>query len=136
VNALSREGQRPTALTGAVPSSHRQSLVDAFQRGDPSVLIATYGTGGLGFTLHRARHVVLVERPWTPGEAEQAEDRCHRIGMGASLTSHWMVLGSADHLVDELLASKNERISEVFAPARARFQREFQQRLRQWLERF
>jgi hypothetical protein len=54
-----------------------------------------------------------VERPWTPGDAEQAEDRCHRIGMTGSLTSHWMQLGAADHLVDEILASKAKRISQV-----------------------
>ena len=65
----------------------------------------------MGFTLHRARHVVLIERPWTPGDAEQAEDRCHRIGMGACLTSHWLQLGVADQLVDGLLASKAERIA-------------------------
>ena len=73
-------------------------------------MISTFGTGGLGFTLHRARHVVLLERPWTPGDAEQAEDRCHRIGMGASLQSHWLQLGLADQLVDGLIASKAERI--------------------------
>lgn len=132
---LLRVGERPMVLTGAVPPARRQTLVDAFQEGSHQVLIATFGTGGLGFTLHRARHVVLVERPWTPGEAEQAEDRCHRIGMGASLSSHWLQLGAADLLVDELLASKSARISEVFTPARARFRREFPQRVRHWLER-
>jgi hypothetical protein len=85
--------------------------VDGFQAGRRPLLVATYGTAGLGFTLHRARHVVLVERPWTPGDAEQAEDRCHRIGMGASLTSHWLQLGVADQLVDDLIAAKAERIS-------------------------
>lgn len=133
--ALSGGAQEPAVLTGAVPPERRQSLVDAFQKGRRSALIATYGTGGLGFTLHRARHVVLVERPWTPGEAEQAEDRCHRIGMGSSLSCHWMQLGGADQLVDDLLASKTERICEVFTPARARFRRELPQRIRQWLER-
>jgi SNF2 family DNA or RNA helicase len=98
-------------LTGALPPAQRQGQVDAFQRGEHPLLIATYGTGGLGFTLHRARHVVLVERPWTPGDAEQAEDRCHRIGMGACLTSHWLQLGVADQLVDGLIASKAERIA-------------------------
>lgn len=135
LTALSLKGEDPVVLTGAVPPRHRQSLVDAFQEGRRPALIATYGTGGLGFTLHRARHVVLVERPWTPGEAEQAEDRCHRIGMGSSLTSHWMQLGSADQLVDDLLASKSARIAEVFTPARARARRELPQRIRQWLER-
>jgi hypothetical protein len=75
-----------------------------------------------------------VERPWTPGEAEQAEDRCHRIGMGACLTSHWIQLGLADQLVDGLVASKAERISDVFSPARAQARRELPQRIRQWLE--
>ena len=135
VAGLEEAGGAPMALTGAVPPGGRQRLVDAFQEGDTSALIATFGTGGLGFTLHRARHVVLVERPWTPGDAEQAEDRCHRIGMGASLTSHWMELGHADALVDELIACKSSRIAEVFTPERARFRRDLPQRIRQWLER-
>jgi superfamily II DNA/RNA helicase len=98
-------------LNGAVPVAERQRLVDRFQAGGSDLLVATYGTGGLGFTLHRARHVVLLERPWTPGDAEQAEDRCHRIGMAGALTSHWLQLGVADQLVDALIASKAERIA-------------------------
>jgi len=102
---------RAVLLTGAVPPQRRQGLIDGFQGGGRRLLIATHGTGGLGYTLHRASHVVLVERPWTPGDAEQAEDRCHRIGMVGTLTSHWMQLGAADRLVDGLIASKAERIS-------------------------
>ncbi|MEB3322936.1 MAG: DEAD/DEAH box helicase [Synechococcaceae cyanobacterium] len=115
--------ERGVLLTGAVPAGRRQGLVDRFQRGERPLLIATLGTGGLGFTLHRARHVVLIERPWTPGDAEQAEDRCHRIGMGSMLTVHWMQLGAADHLVDTLVADKAERISRVLGtPAERRRQ--------------
>jgi hypothetical protein len=33
-----------------------------------------------------------LERPWTPGDLEQAEDRCHRLGMGDGLTCHWLQL--------------------------------------------
>ena len=114
-------GDRQGALLiGAVPAARRQALVDRFQAGSVPLLIATYGTGGLGFTLHRARHVLLLERPWTPGDAEQAEDRCHRIGMGAMLTSHWLQLGVADQLVDDLIASKEERISRVLHGSQAR----------------
>lgn len=132
--ALPRAGWDTVGLTGAVPAPRRPSLVEAFQNGSRPALVATYGTGGLGFTLHRARHVVLVERPWTPGETEQAEDRCHRIGMGSSLTSHWLQLGAADQLVDGLVASKADRIAEVFSPARARARRDLPRRIRHWLE--
>jgi SNF2 family DNA or RNA helicase len=103
----------PGLLIGALPPRERQRQVDAFQQGAVPLLVATYGTGGLGFTLHRARHVVLLERPWTPGDAEQAEDRCHRIGMAGSLQTHWLQLGVADQLVDSLIESKAERIELV-----------------------
>ena len=98
-------------LTGRQRPAERQVLVDGFQAGHTALLIGTYGAGGLGFNLQRARHVVLLERPWTPGDAEQAEDRCHRIGMGAALDCHWLQLGVADQLVDGLIASKAERIA-------------------------
>lgn len=98
-------------LTGRQRPAERQAAVDRFQNGASPLLIATLGAGGLGFTLHRASHVVLLERPWTPGDAEQAEDRCHRIGMTGPLTCHWLQLGMADQLVDGLIASKAERIA-------------------------
>lgn len=105
----------PLLLTGAVPPRQRQALVDRFQAGGSPLLIATYGTAALGYTLHRASRVVLIERPWTPGDAEQAEDRCHRIGMAGSLVCHWLQLGAADQLVDGLIASKADRIAQVFS---------------------
>lgn len=111
-------------LTGSLPAPERQRQVDRFQRGELPLLVATYGTGGLGFTLHRARHVVLLERPWTPGDAEQAEDRCHRIGMGAALQCHWLQLGVADQLVDSLIASKAERIAVMLDGRQRRLQRQ------------
>lgn len=111
-------------LTGRQPPDERQRQVEAFQAGAHPLLIATFGAGGLGFTLHRAGHVVLIERPWTPGDTEQAEDRCHRLGMEGNLTCHWLQLGVADQFVDELIASKAERITQLLQrrslPARAR----------------
>jgi SNF2 family DNA or RNA helicase len=128
---------RALLLEGAVPVRRRTALVDAFQAGSSPLLIATFGTGGLGFTLHRARHVLLLERPWTPGDAEQAEDRCHRIGMGSSLTSHWLQLGVADQLVDSLIASKAERISLVLHSRQEQWRRRaLPELVRQLLERW
>ena len=111
-------------LTGRQRPEERQRAVDRFQQQDCDLLLATYGTGGLGFTLHRARHVVLLERPWTPGDLEQAEDRCHRLGMGDGLTCHWLQLGPADQLVDGLVASKAERIDVLLGPRRIALERQ------------
>ena len=111
-------------LTGQQLPAERQIAVDRFQRGCSDVLLATYGTGALGYTLHRARHVILLERPWTPGDLAQAEDRCLRLGMDGGLTCHWMELGPADQLVDGLLVSKAERIEVLLGPNRVALRRQ------------
>ena len=111
-------------LIGRQRPAERQLAVDRFQQGDSDLLLATFGTGGLGFTLHRARHVVLLERPWTPGDVDQAEDRCHRLGMdGVGLTCHWLQLGPADQLVDGLVASKAQQIEILLGPRRLQLSR-------------
>jgi hypothetical protein len=108
--------------------------VDRFQAGRDTLLVSTFGVGGLGYTLHRARHVVLLERPWTPGDAEQAEDRCHRIGMQGSLQCHWLQLGVADQLVDGLIASKAQRIDLLLQRGPTALRRQtFAQMVRQLL---
>ncbi len=98
-------------LTGKQSLKNREKAVNSFQKGDSNLLFATYGTAGIGYTLHRARNVILLERPWTPGDVAQAEDRCHRLGMNGSLTSHWFQLGLADQLVDSLLLDKANQIN-------------------------
>ena len=111
-------------LTGRLKSTERQAVVDRFQSGQSDLLLATYGAGGLGFTLHRARQVVLLERPWTPGDVDQAEDRCHRLGMDGGLTSHWLQLGLADQLVDGLVASKARQIEVLLGQRRLNLERQ------------
>ena len=111
-------------LTGRQPVAQRQASVERFQSGANPLLLATYGAGGLGYTLHRARHVVLLERPWTPGDLAQAEDRCHRLGMDGGLTCHWLDFGLADQLIDGLVASKAERIEVLLGPRRLLLKRQ------------
>ena len=121
-------------LTGRLKPADRQRQVDRFQAGRDTLLVSTFGVGGLGYTLHRARHVVLLERPWTPGDAEQAEDRCHRIGMQGSLHCHWLQLGVADQLVDGLIASKAQRIDLLLQRGTTALRRQtFAQMVRQLL---
>tara|TARA_Y100001968_G_scaffold301697_1_gene314258 strand:- start:911 stop:2515 length:1605 start_codon:yes stop_codon:yes gene_type:complete len=108
---LLRQYVQGELLTGAQSLKEREEIIDSFQGGHCKLLLATYGAAGVGYTLHKAKHVVLLDRPWTPGEVKQAEDRCHRLGMDGPLTSHWFKLGFADQLVDGLLTGKEEKIS-------------------------
>jgi superfamily II DNA or RNA helicase len=55
-------------LTGQTPGHKRQEMVDNFQAGLSSVFISTFGAGGVGLTLTAACTIILLDRPWTPGE--------------------------------------------------------------------
>ena len=109
--ALSRYGA--VKLTRETHQKERQLLVDQFQNGNAKVFIATTKAGGVGLTLTAASHVILSDRPWTPGDAEQAEDRCHRIGQESCVHSIWPQLGVIDEAIDNLLEAKQKRIELV-----------------------
>ncbi|MDE5075452.1 MAG: hypothetical protein O4749_05095, partial [Trichodesmium sp. St5_bin2_1] len=46
-------------------------------------------------------------------DAEQAEDRCHRIGQSSTVNVYWPQLGEIDEIVDTVLDSKSENIDVV-----------------------
>lgn len=62
-----------------------------------------------GLTLHAARHLVFVERYWTPAEEEQAEDRIRRIGQRFR-TKIWFVTveGTVDNRIDQIIDRKRQ----------------------------
>lgn len=100
-------------ITGDVNQINRQKTIDTFQSGGTRFIVATFGAGGLGITLTAAHHVVLVDRPWTPGDAVQAEDRCHRIGQKDTVLVDWIQCGIVDQKIDALLLRKQGNISTI-----------------------
>lgn len=107
--------------TGETSGQARQKLVDDFQEGKTKVFVGTVQAGGVGITLHafgKCQNVVLVDRPWTPGDAVQVEDRAHRIGQPNAVTATWLQHGIIDDTVDGILASKAENASEVLTGTR------------------
>lgn len=95
-------------LTGE--TKDRQGLVDRFQSGESKVFTGTIKAGGVGITLTAASELIVVDRPWTPGDLEQCEDRINRIGQVNACFCYWLQLGEVDKAIDELLHQKAERI--------------------------
>lgn len=98
-------------LTGE--SKDRQAMIDRFQSGESKVFTGTIKAGGVGITLTAASNVILVDRPWTPADALQSEDRCWRLGQQNAVFATWLQLGHIDKAIDSLLLSKQERIELV-----------------------
>lgn len=105
-------------IAGDVDAAQRQAAIDRFQAGDRKAIVCTLGAGNVGITLTAASTVILVDRPWTPGDAVQAEDRLHRIGQRNAVTSVWLQANGADEAIDALLEQKHERIELVLAGKR------------------
>lgn len=100
-------------LTGEVTGARRQAMIDRFQGEECKALVATIGAGGIGINLTAAQVVVMVDRAWTPGDTEQAEDRAHRLGQRHNVTSIWLQYGPVDDRIDQLLELKQERIEMI-----------------------
>lgn len=100
--------------TGEQPQSERDELVDAFQAGQRSVMITTYGAMREGVTLHRARMVVLHDLDWVPAAILQAEARVHRIGQRRAAISTWvMVEDSFDTILARHIVAKAETMQRT-----------------------
>ena len=90
------------SITGDTPMEKRQAAVDRFQSDPESrLLVLNIAAGGVGITLTAASDVAFIELPWRPGDLDQAEDRCHRIGQEDSVTA-WYLLGA--DTIDEMMA--------------------------------
>jgi SNF2 family DNA or RNA helicase len=100
-------------LIGETAVGDRQNLVDRFQSGQSKVFISTSRAGGVGITLTAAQTVIMVDRPWTSGDAMQCEDRCHRIGQKNSVSVYWLQWHEIDQKIDSILEQKQERIELI-----------------------
>lgn len=92
-------------VTGETTMEDRQAAVDAFQAGAVRVFIGNIQAAGVGLTLTRSADVRFAELDWVPGNLDQAEDRCHRIGQtGSVLVKHYVLEGSLDsYMVDRII---------------------------------
>ena len=113
---LGQAGWKGELLTGETPPKKRQDIVDSFQNGLSPVFVCTFGAGGVGLTLTAASTVILLDRPWTPGETHQAEDRVRRIGQKKEqVQSIWVSAFDLDEQIDQLLEQKNQTSQAVLS---------------------
>ena len=74
------------------------------------LFIGQIQAAGAGLNLQCASAVAFVEFPWTAADAEQAEDRVHRIGQEAdSVRAYYLIAeGTIDLRIAQILTQKNK----------------------------
>lgn len=102
-------------VSGRDSMEERQAAVDAFQN-DPKarVIVLNLQAGGVGITLTAGSDVVFVQMGWTPGEHDQAEDRCHRIGQKNNVQAWYLLAsGTIDEDIYDLVDAKRAIVDAV-----------------------
>lgn len=109
------EKYNPIYITGKVDLADRQKEVDRFQTDpDCKLAIGTIGAMGTGFTLNKASYVFFIDKAWTSGDNEQAEDRAHRIGTQGTVTIISMIaVNSVDEGVEDYLRENKDLFDRV-----------------------
>lgn len=109
-------GQVFGPLTGSVPATHRQTMVDQFSAaGHGAVLVAQITAGGVGLNIQAASVVVICEPQLKPTTEWQAVARAQRMGQLESVQVHRLLSEEGvDNRIREILARKKE-LFEDFA---------------------
>ncbi len=122
VTTLSRLAHRlqrfgPLEYHGKIPSKKRDGVIQRF-RDDPSrsVILMSYGAGGVGLNLQFCEYVFLFDRWWNPAIEDQAINRAHRIGAAGPVTvSRFLTPGTIEQRIDQVLQEKRELFDAIFS---------------------
>lgn len=112
---------RPLEYHGRVPARLRDAVLRQFKE-DPrrSVLLISYGAGGVGLNLQFASYVFLFDRWWNPAIEDQAINRAHRIGVQSPVTvTRFLAAGTIEERIDAVLEQKRAIFDLVLSQASA-----------------
>jgi hypothetical protein len=80
------------SISGGDADAARDAAVQRFWA-DPTcrVIVCSLKAASVGLNLQAASNVAFFEFGWHAGDMDQAEARCHRIGVQGAVTAYWLV---------------------------------------------
>ena len=101
------------AVTGSMPASRRAKLVQEFQASRTGVLCATIGALKEGADLFRAKHLILNDCAWVPGDILQVVNRMRALGEKEPRVVHRILGSPQDAAIWAALEAKQKVIEEA-----------------------
>ena len=109
-------GDKCVFLMASDKPEERFAKQQAFQNGEVPIFVSSYKCGGVGINLTPCENMVCIDRPWTPADVVQAEDRIHRIGQRNAATIYWLYYldeAKIEKKVEGILSSKQTSINTL-----------------------
>ena len=100
---------------GKMSIKNKQISVDKFQSNDKiKVFVGNIQSAGIGITLTEGTVVIFNSFDWVPGNNEQAEDRCYRIGQTNNVSVYYQLFtGTVSLVMWYILMKKQEVINQI-----------------------
>lgn len=104
----------PVRITGVEEDAARAEAQRKFQEGETNIILIT-DAGGEALNLQRAKAVVFISRPWSPGKYIQVVGRARRTGSEHEfiLIIHLTCIDTVDEFVDSILGSKWGAVEDI-----------------------
>jgi SNF2 family DNA or RNA helicase len=77
-------------LTGDTPVNQRSLIIEAFNTGNPGVLLCQVRIAE-GWDAQACQDIIFLSRDWSPAVNQQAIARCHRIGQAGTVNVYYLV---------------------------------------------
>jgi SWI/SNF-related matrix-associated actin-dependent regulator 1 of chromatin subfamily A len=106
---------KSSRIDGSTTHRGRQVIVNQFQTDNTvRVLFGNIKAAGVGITLTAAHTVATVEMAWRPGDHDQADDRCYRIGTTEEVNCYYLVAkGTVEEKLCRICQKKQGTVSSI-----------------------
>lgn len=113
--AIADEFKGCARIKAQMSEEYRQGEVDRFTDDDKcKLMVASLTAGSEGINLQIANNVAFVELGWNPAIHEQAESRCHRIGVKDAVNCYYLLAErTIDMDIAELIEQKRAVVDQV-----------------------
>lgn len=108
-------GNQCVVHNGKMNSTEKQKSVDKFQTNKKcKVFIGNIASAGVGITLTQGTVVIFNSFSWVPGDNEQAEDRCYRIGQNNNVSVYYQLFrGTVSFVMWYSVMNKQKNIDKI-----------------------
>ena len=101
-------------IDGSVNADSRQAIIDDFNTGIPSALVATIKSTAVGFNITSTNYTIFNDIDFSPDNIEQAKKRTLRMGQNKTCFYYYIFTSDFDKSLKDMVERKDKDINSIF----------------------